>query len=158
MAGKTESGTFDASAERVWQAALHVVSNSGYTMLHSDKGSWIMSFNTGRSMSSWGGQDLSLALTAAGSETTVTMGGALARGGMPGGGSQLFAWGEKGRLIEEFLDALHETLPSIPEPEVAPVPSAGGVAAELARLAELHTSGALTDEEFAAAKAKALAN
>lgn len=36
-------------------------------------------------------------------------------------------------------------------------PSASGTAAELERLAALHKSGGLTDEEFAAAKARVLA-
>ena len=38
----------------------------------------------------------------------------------------------------------------------APAPAAIDPADEIAKLAELHSSGALTDEEFAAAKAKAL--
>ena len=39
----------------------------------------------------------------------------------------------------------------------APAPSSGGnVTAELQKLTDLHTSGALTDEEFAAAKKKLL--
>ena len=40
------------------------------------------------------------------------------------------------------------------EPQYAPPPA--DPADEVAHLAELHDSGALTDEEFAAAKAKAL--
>jgi hypothetical protein len=40
---------------------------------------------------------------------------------------------------------------------VAPAPAAAGdTTAELERLASLHQSGALTDDEFAAAKAKLL--
>ncbi len=46
--------------------------------------------------------------------------------------------------------------PAAPEP-AAPAPAAGGDStAELERLAQLHQSGALSDEEFAAAKAKVL--
>ena len=40
-----------------------------------------------------------------------------------------------------------------PPPQAAPEEDAG---AQLEKLAELHTQGVLTDEEFAAAKAKAL--
>jgi hypothetical protein len=39
---------------------------------------------------------------------------------------------------------------------VAEAPPPGDPLAEVQRLAELHTAGVLTDEEFAAAKAKAL--
>jgi hypothetical protein len=38
----------------------------------------------------------------------------------------------------------------------APAPQSGGVDAELKKLADLHSQGILTDEEFAAAKKKAL--
>lgn len=43
-----------------------------------------------------------------------------------------------------------------PAPAPAPAAPAGDTTAELERLASLHTSGALTDDEFAAAKAKLL--
>jgi len=42
--------------------------------------------------------------------------------------------------------------------QVQPVPAAADPADELEHLAQLHTSGALTDEEFASAKAKILAS
>jgi hypothetical protein len=46
-----------------------------------------------------------------------------------------------------------------PEPEYAPPPAQGaepGMADQLQQLADLHASGVLSDEEFAAAKAKLL--
>jgi hypothetical protein len=49
--------------------------------------------------------------------------------------------------------------PPPPQPAYAPAPAAApppGAIAELERLTRLHESGALTDEEFAAAKARAL--
>jgi Short C-terminal domain len=45
--------------------------------------------------------------------------------------------------------------PPAPAPP-PPAPSAGDAAGELERLASLHQSGALTDDEFAAAKQKVL--
>ena len=42
------------------------------------------------------------------------------------------------------------------EPQYAPPPPEDDSAAKLQELAALHTQGVLTDEEFAAAKAKAL--
>ena len=51
-----------------------------------------------------------------------------------------------------------EELPEEAQPEPAPVAASGEEAQldELSRLAQLHDSGALTDEEFAAEKAKIL--
>ena len=48
-----------------------------------------------------------------------------------------------------------EDAPAAPGPAPAAAP-AGDATAELERLAQLHQSGALTDDEFAAAKAKVL--
>jgi uncharacterized membrane protein YebE (DUF533 family) len=53
-----------------------------------------------------------------------------------------------------------QTAPQPPPPAPAPAPApaapAGDTTAELERLAQLHQSGALTDDEFAAAKSKLL--
>jgi uncharacterized membrane protein YebE (DUF533 family) len=46
--------------------------------------------------------------------------------------------------------------PTPPPPAAAAAPAADGTSAELERLASLHQSGALTDDEFAAAKAELL--
>ena len=42
------------------------------------------------------------------------------------------------------------------QPAAAPAPPGGDIADTIARLAELNAAGALTDEEFAAAKARIL--
>jgi uncharacterized membrane protein YebE (DUF533 family) len=55
--------------------------------------------------------------------------------------------------------AATQTAPPPPAPAPAPAPAAapaGDTTAELERLAQLHQSGALTDDEFAAAKSKLL--
>ena len=46
--------------------------------------------------------------------------------------------------------------PSYPAAPPAPAPAADPTVEKISQLAELHASGALTDEEFAAAKAQAL--
>src|SRR5690554_1327043 len=91
MGGKTSTYSFkDATPERVWLACIQAVSNLGYNVLHSDRDSKMLSFNTGRSMSSWAGQDLTVTLAPDGSGTRMTLGGSLGKGGNPfGGGSQL---------------------------------------------------------------------
>jgi len=47
---------------------------------------------------------------------------------------------------------------SDPAPPPAAAPRGNGLADQLARLADLHTSGVLTDQEFAAAKSRLLAS
>jgi uncharacterized membrane protein YebE (DUF533 family) len=64
---------------------------------------------------------------------------------------------EQAQVNEQAQQAYAATQP--PQPE-APAPAAAAPAddttAELERLAQLHQSGALTDDEFAAAKSKLL--
>ena len=43
-----------------------------------------------------------------------------------------------------------------PPPQAAPQPASGDLVSQLQRLGDLHTQGAITDEEFTAAKAKLL--
>jgi hypothetical protein len=57
---------------------------------------------------------------------------------------------------DEGAAATQQQAAAAPEPEPEPA-SAGIDMAQLQQLADLHTAGVLTDEEFAAAKAKILA-
>jgi hypothetical protein len=82
-------------------------------------------------------------------------GGKFKPGWYPAGGEQRWwtgtAWGSATRPSE--------TMDAPPEPDEAPSPAAPGVQldpADIAQLAELHDAGALTDEEFAAAKRRLL--
>jgi hypothetical protein len=54
----------------------------------------------------------------------------------------------------ELRDAVEAAIVAQHTPQAAAVPASGAV--EVARLAELHASGILTDDEFAAAKTRAL--
>jgi len=163
MAGDTKTYGFkDTSAERLWNASIQAVSALGYSVLHSDQASKVLTFNTGRSMSSWAGQDLSVTLTPSGQNCNMTLGGSLGKGGNPmGGGSQVFAWGEKGRLIQTFAAKVNALLPSVSEPTnpttaPAATPPTGDLVEQIERLAALHASGALTDAEFQNAKSRLL--
>ena len=60
-----------------------------------------------------------------------------------------------GRARGDGQDEYEEQPPPAPPPP-APTSAADDQAAEIQRLADLNASGALTDEEFAAAKAKIL--
>ncbi|MGA9370479.1 MAG: hypothetical protein WBV53_01380 [Solirubrobacterales bacterium] len=67
------------------------------------------------------------------------IGGSLATRGNPfGGGSQVAAWGEKGKITKDFFETLDQVLPDVPEPEAAS--AASTPADELSKLAELHKS------------------
>lgn len=160
MAGKTESFSFsNASFERLWQACVQAVGVLGYNVIHSDKGSGQISFNTGRSLWSWAGQDLTATLVGENGGSRLVMGGSIAKGGNPFGGGQVVAWGEKARVIEKYVNQVGEVLRSIPEAQAAPPTQAGSVSStadELLKLARLRDSGVLTPEEFAAQKAKLL--
>jgi hypothetical protein len=59
------------------------------------------------------------------------------------------------RLAAGATQATRASPASPPPPALAAGPPPGSIA-ELERLSRLHASGALTDEEFAAAKARAL--
>ena len=160
VGGKTIEQTFEASPARVFEAARQVVANLGFSVLHSDVAGLVISFNTGRSMSSFAGQDLTATVFADSGGSRVVVGGSLATRGSPfGGGSQLGSWGEKGRLSRRFLDEVGALIPSIPEPAPRTDHAATGsdLTSELARLGELRNAGVIDDEEFAAAKAKLLA-
>jgi hypothetical protein len=91
----------------------------------------------------------------------IVIGGTIART-QAFGGSQVASWGEKKKLANKVLERVRECLPSIPEPAVEPAQPAnghqGGIGTELAQLTSLHQGGAISDEEFTAAKQRVLSN
>ena len=54
---KTEERVLDASPGRVLAACRQAVAELGYTVIASDESGKMISFNTGRSMKTWAGQD-----------------------------------------------------------------------------------------------------
>jgi Short C-terminal domain len=60
---------------------------------------------------------------------------------------------ERGRNEQAADDQTYDAPPPAPP---APAPSADDATSEIERLVSLHDSGSITDEEFAAAKAKVL--
>ncbi|MGH2587424.1 MAG: hypothetical protein ACRDJE_21115, partial [Dehalococcoidia bacterium] len=105
----------------------------GFSMLAIHPEALTLSFNTGRSMKSWSGQDLTASIFGDQNGSRVVVSGSLAKGGtaLTGGGSQLFAWGEKKALSEKFLAHVASVLPSIAEPELIQQPSSNSIASEL---------------------------
>jgi hypothetical protein len=58
MAGQTFESTFDASTEVVYAGCVETAARLGYTTLEARPEVGVLSFNTGRSMKSWAGQDM----------------------------------------------------------------------------------------------------
>jgi hypothetical protein len=82
MAGKTIDQTFHAARDVVYAAAVEATARLGYTTLEARPEVGVLSFNTGRSMKSWAGQDLTATVIDEGNGTTqVIVGGSLARHG-----------------------------------------------------------------------------
>jgi hypothetical protein len=154
--------------DRVFAAVLRAVAELSYAITHSDNASGVVSFNTGLSMRSWGGQNVTIALEALDRETTrVVLGGKAAQAGNPftGGAGQLYTFGELkaiGRNVFARLEAilLQDATTADIEGESAEASDApeqsseDGLVQQLERLGALRAQGILTDEEFAAAKAK----
>ncbi len=156
---KAVEKAYSASKDRLFAALLRSVSELGYSINNSDAASGTISFGTGMSMRSWAGQNMTASVFALGdSESKVVVGGKREQKGSPfGGGGQVFDWGEKGKITQKLLEHLDRVVPETPEPAVSSTASAtASTADELQRLADLRARGVLTEEEFAAAKAKLL--
>lgn len=151
----------------MFEAGRRAAANLGYQVIASDPGSGILSFNTGRSMRSWSGQDMSATFIAEqGDKCKVVLGGGTAMRGNPfGGGGQVAAWGEKGTVAERFLGRVAHELQAMPAVGrlIDGPPSSGGAAGPsdtasrveaLDRLARLHRDGMINDQEFATLKAE----
>jgi hypothetical protein len=156
MGGKTIDRHYDAPANKVFEACRRAMSELGYTMISSDSAGLSISFNTGRSMKTWAGQDLSASVFADSNGSKLVIGGSLAKGGNPlGGGSQIGSWGEKAALSEKFHDSVARILPTLPDIE-QPASGTPDLAEQLTKLTKLHADGLLTDEDLKAAKNKLL--
>jgi hypothetical protein len=104
LAGEAFEAVFDAPRDAVYAAAVETSARFGYTTLEARPEAGILSFNTGRSMKSWAGQDMTVTVVDAGAgRTKVIVGGTLARLGAT---LQLGAWGEKKTLANKFLAEL----------------------------------------------------
>jgi hypothetical protein len=155
MAGKTFGANFNASTERTFAAGVRAVGELGYTILEARPDAGVISFNSGRSMKSWAGQDMSATFVNDGPGTKVIVGGSIAKGGNPlGGGSQIVSWGEKTQIAERFLRKLEDVLPQTPEPKAKSNSGGGSLADQFRSLADLKDQGVLSETEFEAAKAK----
>ena len=123
MARAPEPAWFTASEDRLFKAAVQTAMALGYSVKHTDPSMRVIAFNTGMSMRSWAGQDMSVSVVQGdGGRNGVTIGGTraqLALGGVP----QVFDWGERGKIVRTFLQKFEEILPRtaiVPAPIAAP--------------------------------------
>jgi Short C-terminal domain len=153
---KAVEKAYGASAGRLYAALLRAVSELGYSISHSDATDRTVSFNTGLSMKSWGGQNMTATVfPLAEGDSKIVVGGRRHQNS-----PQVFDWGEKGKITGKLLEAIDRALPETPEPAQPTAPtgaaSSGSTADELQRLGELKAQGVLTDDEFNAEKARIL--
>jgi hypothetical protein len=154
---KTEEKKFDASPARVFNACRMAMAQLSFTLISADETGRMISFNTGRSMKSFAGQDLQATVLDSGNGSRVIVGGAIARrGGMSS--SQQISWGEKAALSKKFLAEVESVLPSVPEVVRSDsMPSeSSSIAEELKSLRDLREQGVISEEEFSKAKEKLL--
>jgi hypothetical protein len=161
LGGKTIERVYDYPTTAVFDAARKSVARLGYTVLHTDSAALTISFNTGRSMSSWAGQDLTATVLAEGPGSRVVVGGSLATRGSPfGGGSQIGSWAEKGRLSNKFLDEIpnHIILKYSGTTNSAEegLSNTDDPIEQLRRLGELRDTGVITPDQFEAKRAELL--
>lgn len=112
MTGKTIERTVSGDQGRVFFACQRAVTQLGYSVLETNSKSFI-SFNTGRSMKSWGGQNLNATIISEGGVCRIIVDGSMAQGRSPFGAKQIYDWGEKSALSNKFLDAVQQILQSM---------------------------------------------
>jgi hypothetical protein len=126
MASQVEPVWFEASEDRLYQAAVRTAATLGYSLKHSDTTARVISFNTGMSMRSWAGQDMSVSvISGENGKNGLLIGGTRAQlSGFMGGTPQVYDWGESGKISRKFLDTFRPMLAKIPEPKPPQAPAA----------------------------------
>ena len=138
---KTYEFEFDAPPEQVYSETVSAVSSLGFSILRNEDESTSLTFNTGASIWSAAGHDMTvqtLPLSPSTSKLVIT--GRTARRGKE---AQYGSWGERGRIAKGLATRVRSALGCNDAPAFV---------SELAKLAELHRCGDLTDDEFANAK------
>lgn len=154
---KPSKQVFEASPDRTYAALVAAVTDLGYSVKHTDSVARTVSFDTPMSWSSYAGQAMTATVTSVGDGRSNITAGGVRRRRQFGAPMQAYDWGEKGKLARRLFVRVAELLPDTPERgdgHRAATPSLS--AGDLAKLVELHAAGGLSDDEFAAAKAKLL--
>jgi hypothetical protein len=142
---------FDAPPEQLFTETVSAVSALGFS-IHRREDAASITFNTGPSMWSAAGQDMTATAQplSPSSSKLVLSGKTAPRGNEPQYGS----WGERGRIAKGLAAKVREALG---DQSARPVsPDGARFVRELAVLADLHRSGDLSDGEYADAKRRLL--
>ena len=154
---RTYEFEFDAPTEQLFTEAVSAVRALGFSILDNEDEATSITFNTGPSIWSTAGQDMTAtAVAVSPSSSKLVVGGQTARKGSE---AQYGSWGERGRIAKGLATRVKTALADSTIAAAAEDGTSNGAAfvTELATLAELHRSGALTDGEFAKAKERLLA-
>ena len=102
------NSTFNKSKNIVFNACLSSVATLGYTVINTNKESGFISFETGMSMSSWAGQQLSCTIIELGeNKTQVIISGVTKQHGAQ---VQVYSWGEAEKIAKKVINKVGETL------------------------------------------------
>lgn len=141
------------SADKLFALTVRAIGELGYRVSHSDAGGRTVFFEKPASWKKMYSQSMSASVTQNGEVAELVIGGGQAA-------RALAAVGEKERIAKQIYGKVLELAPKTsdaPYQEAAAISGTASTADELERLTRLHHDGSLTDEEFAAAKAKLLA-
>jgi hypothetical protein len=144
---------FDAPPEELFHETLSAVNALGFSILHNEDTETSVTFNTGPSIWSAAGQDMTATtFPLSPSSSKLVVSGRTARRGEQ---AQYGSWGERGRIAKGLATRVRGTLP---ESSTAMVAGHGrdtdssAFVVELAILCELHRNGDITDDEFGESK------
>ena len=148
---KTYEFEFDAPPEELFTEMLSAVNALGFSILHNEDTETSVTFNTGPSIWSTAGQDMTAtAFPTSSSSSKLVVSGRTARRGEQ---AQYGSWGERGRIAKGLATRLRGTLPESPmAPQGSRDTDSSAFVVELAILCELHRNGDITDDEFAESK------
>jgi hypothetical protein len=154
---KTYEYEFDAPPEELFTETLSAVNALGFSILHNEDTETSVTFNTGPSIWSAAGQDMTAtAFPLSPSSSRLVVTGKTARRGEQ---AQYGSWGERGRIAKGLATRVRGTLPELADGDERdvdsghdPNPDSAAFVVELAILCELHRNGDITDDEFGEAK------
>lgn len=151
---KTYEFEFAAPTEQLFTEALTAVRALGFSILHDEDETTSFTFNTGPSIWSTAGQDMTArAVALSPSSSKLVVSGKTARKGTE---AQYGSWGERGRIAKGLATHVGRALHLSADHVNGESANGSALVGELSTLAELHRSGALTDDEFAQAKERLL--
>jgi hypothetical protein len=143
---RTYEFEFEAPPEQLFTETVGAVSALGFSILHHEDTPTSITFNTGASIWTAAGQDMTAtAMPLSPSSSKLVLSGRTAARGSE---SQYGSWGERGRIAKGLAARVRGALDDAPDRPA--------FVAQLATLVNLHSAGELTDDEFAQAKHRLL--